>query len=125
MTIPNRVISITAAVLAALTLMVGLAWLVDWREVLVFGAPLPTFLAQVAVAIFFALVLEWVIKLITSLRWYDLRGAAREMGLVEARIDTESEMSGDNVACAIKLAAWVLYRVAFIALWLDYLQYAA
>ena len=125
MTIPNRVIGIVAAVAVALLLLGGLAWFVDWAEVIVYGAPLPTFLAQVAIAILFALVLEWLIKLVTSLRWYDLRGAAREMWLIEARVGTERELSGDNVACAIKLAAWVLYRVAFIALWLDYLQGAA
>ena len=126
MTIPNRTLGIVAIAAGVLLLLGGLAvFFVDWREVIVFGAPLPTFLAQVALAIFFALALEWLIKLVTSIAWYDLRGAAREMAKVERRVDTEREMSGDNIACAVKLAAWVLYRVIFIALWLDYLQHAA
>lgn len=63
------------------------------------------FVPQVIVIVLIALFVVFVSQFIRSREWFDRRGAAAEMAIVEERIGGQKEKAGDSTSIAIKYSA--------------------
>ena len=74
----------------------------------------PSFVAKSMLILVAIILIERVIKAVTSQTWFDRDGAASEMALVRERVGGEAERANDAIACAIQLGAIWIFRGLFI-----------
>ena len=82
-----------------------------WRQI--------TYGVQVLMILAVALMAVYISQLIRSFKWFDRRGAAREMEIVQGRIGTSKEKANDAPAVAFQyLATTILIAVVLLSFFL-------
>ena len=114
--------NISKGVILGILGVLAIAGVIGWygmsggghKELAGFPAELARFSLQAISMALVSLVVVYVTQLVRNMRWFDSKGAARELSKVRDRIDTEDECSNDAIAAAIQYTGTTILIAAVI-----------